>query len=34
MVLNTQQENEAAIQLYASEGFVTQAEPLMVLRRS
>lgn len=34
MMLNTQQENEAAIRLYASEGFVTQPEPLAVLRRS
>ncbi len=33
MVLNTQHDNDAAIALYESEGFVVQAEPLSVLRR-
>lgn len=33
MVLNTQEDNEAAISLYRSEGFVTQPEPLAVLRK-
>lgn len=33
MVLNTQQDNEAAIALYESEGFVVQPEPLAVLKR-
>jgi ribosomal protein S18 acetylase RimI-like enzyme len=33
MVLNTQEDNEAAISLYTSEGFVTQQSPLAVLQR-
>lgn len=33
MVLNTQQDNTAAIALYESEGFAVQPEPLAVLRR-
>ncbi len=33
MVLNTQQDNAAAIALYKSEGFAVQPEPLAVLRR-
>jgi ribosomal protein S18 acetylase RimI-like enzyme len=33
MVLNTQEDNEAAIGLYTSEGFVTQQSPLAVLQR-
>ncbi len=34
MLLNTQVDNEAAIGLYESEGFVTLPEPLAVFRRS
>lgn len=33
MILNTQADNRAAIGLYESEGFVTLAEPLALLRR-
>lgn len=33
MMLNTQMDNDAAIALYESEGFVTLPEPLAVLRR-
>lgn len=33
MMLNTQTDNDPAIALYASEGFVTLPEPLAVLRR-
>jgi ribosomal protein S18 acetylase RimI-like enzyme len=33
MMLNTQTDNDAAISLYTSEGFVTLPEPLAVLRR-
>ena len=33
MLLNTQTDNEAAIALYESEGFVTLPEPLALLRR-
>ncbi len=33
MVLNTQKDNKAAIDLYESEGFTTQPESLSVLRR-
>jgi hypothetical protein len=32
-MLNTQTDNDPAIALYASEGFVTLPEPLAVLRR-
>jgi ribosomal protein S18 acetylase RimI-like enzyme len=33
LLLNTQSDNEAAIALYESEGFVTLSEPLALLRR-
>jgi ribosomal protein S18 acetylase RimI-like enzyme len=33
LILNTQSDNEAAIGLYESEGFVTLPEPLALLRR-
>jgi ribosomal protein S18 acetylase RimI-like enzyme len=32
MILNTQADNDAAIALYESEGFVTLSEPLALLR--
>jgi ribosomal protein S18 acetylase RimI-like enzyme len=33
MLLNTQADNDGAIALYESEGFVTLNEPLALLRR-